>query len=377
MITTVSGMATPGATIQVLSGGAVIGTTTAAQDGSYSVGVTLAPGPNTLSVSQTVNGETSALSGVVYNVTPSAPKITTPAAASAQRSSSITVGGWAVPAAVVVLLDNGAVLGSATADANGIYAIPATLSTGQNKLATTASVGGIVGAPSAVSTVRIDDDPPVFLSPPTSLTAYAPTKNGAAVSWPALSAYDAQDGQVVSTCNPASGSTFALGSTTVSCSASDTLGNEASISFAVNVVLQQPPTLQLPPGKEIIVKSAIATGANVSFDVTATNDQGAPIAATCAPASGSFFPAGTTRVTCTASDSVAQAAASDTFDVTVIPVLYYGGDAGTNADAPTAASAGGGCNAGGAGGTGDCGALIGVGLVVAAANRRRKAKCAD
>jgi hypothetical protein len=371
-VTTVSGTATPGATINVLRGGVIVGTTTAASDGSYSVGVNLVPGPNNLSVSQTVNGQTSALSGVVYNETPSAPSIKYPTSAlTAQRSQSITVTGLAVPASTVLLLDNGTLIGSVTADANGNYSIPATLSSGKNNLTTTASSGGIVGAPSSVDVVRVDFDPPAFLSPPANVVAYAPTDSGTTVSWPAIGAYDAQEGQVASQCDPASGSSFPIGSTTVTCTAADSLGNSAQTTFIAKVVLQAPPTLDLPPGKEIIVKSAIATGANVSFDVTAQSVEGAPLAASCTPASGSFFAAGTTRVTCSASDSVAMSAASAAFDVTVIPVPYYGVTSGTNAPAK-AASGDGGCNAAGSSGTGDLGVLAGVGLALAAASRRRK-----
>jgi hypothetical protein len=371
-VTNVSGVATPGATIDIYRGGELISTTTAASDGTYSAGVDLVAGQNTLSVSQTVNGQTSVLSNVVYNETPSAPFIAYPAGpSSAQKSSSATVSGMTLPGATALLLDNGALLGSAVADSNGAYSIPAMLTTGQNKLTVTASVQGIAGAPSAVDTVRVDSDPPVFLSPPANVSAYAPSDSGTTVSWPAISAYDAQDGQEPSTCSPASGSSFPIGSTTVTCTSADSLGNSASISFVAKVTLQELPTLDLPPGKEITVKSAIATGANVSFDVTATNAEGAPLAATCVPASGSFFAAGTTKVTCSTTDSVAMTAASGSFDVTVIPVPYYGVDAGTNEAAPSASGSDSGCNSSGHG-SGDFGALAGVGLALAAASRRRK-----
>jgi hypothetical protein len=375
-VMTVSGMATPGATIDVLRGGVVIATTTAANDGSYSVGVNLVPGTNDLSVSQTVNGQTSALSNVVYNETPSAPSITSPATpTSAQKTSMLDVSGQAVPGATVLLVDNSALLATAVADANGNYAMRVALSSGKNLITTTASVGGIVSAPSAPASVRVDGDAPLFLSPPANQLAYAPTDSGTTVSWPAIAAYDAQDGQVTAQCDHASGSSFPLGSTKVTCSAADSLGNSASTSFSVQVVLQQLPTLELPPGKEIVVKSAIAAGANVSFDVTAKNAEGKPIAALCSPASGSFFAAGTTRVNCSASDSVAMTAATAAFDVTVIPVPYYGVSA--SGAAPAATGSSGGCNTSGSSGSGDLGAIAGVVLALAVAGRRRKVRCVD
>ena len=62
--------------------------------------------------------------------------------------------------------------------------MPATLSTGKNQLTVTASVGGIVGAPSNIYAVRVDADAPIFPAPPVNLSAYAPTADGAPVSWP-------------------------------------------------------------------------------------------------------------------------------------------------------------------------------------------------
>jgi MYXO-CTERM domain-containing protein len=148
------------------------------------------------------------------------------------------------------------------------------------------------------------------------------------------------------------------------------MGNQGATGFKVNVVLQVLPTLQLPPGKDIVVRSAIATGANVSFDVTAKNAEGAPLAALCAPASGSFFAAGTTKVNCTATDSVAKTAATSSFDVTVIPVPYYGVDGGTAAAAAPVTTSGG-CNMSHSTGTTDWSPLFALGLAIAAGRRRR------
>jgi hypothetical protein len=58
---------------------------------------------------------------------------------------------------------------------------------------------------------------------------------GAAVSWTAPTASDLVDGSVTVVCSPESGSTFALGITTVTCSATDAAGNKASASFTVSV----------------------------------------------------------------------------------------------------------------------------------------------
>ena len=376
MMQQVSGTATPGATINVMRNGVIVGTTTAGPDGSYSVGVALVPGPNDLTVSQKVNGVSGALGGVTYNETPSAPSIGSPSTAtSSQKTTPTDVTGTTVPGATVVLTDNGVVIGSAVAGPDGSYSIPATLSAGQNSLSVTSSVGGIPGAASRPVIVRVDGDAPFFPVAPHDVAAYAPTNDGTAVTWPAIGAYDAQEGRLASKCDRDSGSNFPVGSTRVGCFAVDSLGNIGLTSFNVKVTLQQLPTLDMPKEKDMIVKSAIATGANVSFDVTAKDAEGNPIAALCVPASGSFFKAGTTKVTCTASDPVAETAASSTFDVTVIPVPYYGVAATPKAD--PALSAGGGCNMSQSTGTTDLSPLVALGLAIAAASRRRKQNGVD
>jgi hypothetical protein len=66
------------------------------------------------------------------------------------------------------------------------------------------------------------------------MTVQATSSSGAVVKYTA-SASDPVDGSVAVKCTPASGSTFPLGTTTVSCSAKDKAGNIASASFKVTV----------------------------------------------------------------------------------------------------------------------------------------------
>jgi hypothetical protein len=92
----------------------------------------------------------------------------------------------------------------------------------------------------------LDNTPPV-LSLPGDIIAEASSALGASISYSA-SANDAVDGAVSVDCIPASGSTFAIGATTVNCSASDNAGNNASDSFTVtvNAVSATPLTLSAP-----------------------------------------------------------------------------------------------------------------------------------
>ncbi|MDL1912791.1 HYR domain-containing protein, partial [Chloroflexi bacterium CFX6] len=118
------------------------------------------------------------------------------------------------------------------------------------------------------------------------------------------------------TCSPASGSAFALGATTVNCSASDSSGNIAYGSFNVTVTDTTPPVIS--PHEDMTIETSSGSGTVVVYSPPATTDvvDGAGIAV-CTPASGSFFPVGITTVTCTATDSHGNSAAPVTFLVTV------------------------------------------------------------
>jgi hypothetical protein len=74
------------------------------------------------------------------------------------------------------------------------------------------------------------------------------------------------------------------------------------------------PALTLPP--DITREATDASGAAISYSVSATDDEDGVLAPTCSPVSGTIFPLGTTTVSCSATDS-AGAAVNGTFTVTV------------------------------------------------------------
>jgi len=84
-------------------------------------------------------------------------------------------------------------------------------------------------------TVR-DTTAPTISGVPTDITKTTTSASGAQVSYASPSANDAVDGSVPVNCSPASSSTFALGETTVSCSASDARTNTATKTFKVSVL---------------------------------------------------------------------------------------------------------------------------------------------
>ena len=115
-------------------------------------------------------------------------------------------------------------------------------------------------------------------------------------------------------CNRASGSTFPLGSTTITCSATDSGGVTGSGSATANVVDTTPPTVSVPGS--MTVQPTSPSGAPVSFNATASDLVDGSIAPNCNHSSGETFPLGTTLVTCTAQDSRGNTG-SNSFSVSV------------------------------------------------------------
>ncbi|MDX2044669.1 MAG: HYR domain-containing protein, partial [Acidobacteriota bacterium] len=139
------------------------------------------------------------------------------------------------------------------------------------------------------------------------------------------------------TCTPASGTTFPLGTTTVTCS---NTGGTPSCTFLVSVADNSPPTVACPAN--ITVNGSSPTVVNYTVP-TAADNCGASVA--CVPNTGSSFPVGTTTVTCTATDG-SQNMSSCNFTVSVVactitcPADQVAWTAGTSAvvsyPAPTA-----------------------------------------
>ena len=116
-----------------------------------------------------------------------------------------------------------------------------------------------------------------------------------------VTATDDCDPEPVVMCDPPSGSTFKAGTTTVTCTATDASGNESTSTFDVTVEADDvAPEIQCP--EDILVTCVETDSAMVDFEVAAVDGcDEAPVVVT-EPASGSYFPVGTTTVTATATD---------------------------------------------------------------------------
>jgi hypothetical protein len=96
------------------------------------------------------------------------------------------------------------------------------------------------------------------------------------------------------------GTPTVLGVSTFTANVSDGRGVTATQQFSITVADTTPPVLTLPPG--VSADAAGSAGTAVSYDTSALDSVGGPEAVTCAPASGSVFPVGSTTVNCSASD---------------------------------------------------------------------------
>ena len=163
--------------------------------------------------------------------------------------------------------------------------------------------------------ITVEDTTAPTLDLPEDMTREATGPAGAAVSFSAT-ASDLVDGDDVEVaCGPSSGDSFALGTTTVNCTATDAHDNSASGSFKITVEDTTAPTLDLP--EDMTREATGPAGAAVSFSATASDlVDGDDVEAACGPSSGDSFALGTTTVNCTATDAHDNSA-SGSFKITV------------------------------------------------------------
>jgi hypothetical protein len=95
--------------------------------------------------------------------------------------------------------------------------------------------GAWEAAAAQIFAVQVDGTGPVFASVPASFTAQAPSPAGVVVTYTAPTATDAVSGPALVVCSPPSGSLFPAGSSQVTCTATDALGNTTTSHFTVFV----------------------------------------------------------------------------------------------------------------------------------------------
>jgi hypothetical protein len=187
--------------------------------------------------------------------------------------------------------------------------------------------------------VTVRDTTAPSLSLPAGASAEATSAAGAAVTY-AASATDAADATVPVVCDHASGGTFPLGATLVTCTATDDSGNAAGGTFTVHVGDTTEPAVNVP-AVPVTVEATGVTGAPATYTVSAYDSVDGALTPSCTPASGGTFPVGTTPVACTATDAAGNTG-HGAFDVTVVdttpPALTLPGDLGAEATSPAGAA---------------------------------------
>lgn len=195
--------------------------------------------------------------------------------------------------------------------------------------------------------VTVQDTTAPALGLPSDMIEEATSAGGDVVTFVAT-ADDIVDGAVAVVCTPASGSLFALGVTTVNCSATDAASNTATGSFNIKVQDTTPPALTLPVNQ--VVEATSAAGATVNFAASALDIVDGNVGVTCVPASGSVFPlapaptqAKVTAVNCSATDgagNTGHGSFSVTVQDTTAPLIDQPDDIGPiDATGPTGAIA--------------------------------------
>lgn len=184
---------------------------------------------------------------------------------------------------------------------------------------------GNVATPVAFQVTVYDTTPPVIDSGSVSadIVKEATSPAGAVATFALPSATDLVDlRDVAVACVPASGSTFALGESTVRCDAVDRRGNSTAgrtpattATFKVTVADTTPPALSGMPPDATIEATSAAGAAFTYVPPTASDLVDGAVTVSCSPLSGTFA-LGTTPVACTAADTRGNTA-SGGFNVTV------------------------------------------------------------
>jgi outer membrane protein assembly factor BamB len=186
-----------------------------------------------------------------------------------------------------------------------------TISTGSSPAQAPAIANGLVyvstfdfthgGRISAYALNATDTQPP-DLSLPGDLTVIAPDSSGAIVTY-TVTAEDAIDPNPSLSCTPPSGSTFPIGTTKVTCTATDASGNQSTGSFNVTVIAPWDITLTLAAKDKVNTRTGAVT---IAGTVKCNRDGGVSIFGTVqqlianrATLTGNFF----AFVNCTAPSS--------------------------------------------------------------------------
>ena len=154
-----------------------------------------------------------------------------------------------------------------------------------------------------------DSTPPVFTSISGNLTIEATSAAGAVVNYATPTATDALAPPIFKY-SQASGTTFAIGTTTVKVTAVDIVGNTTTKFFTVTVRDTTPPVI-VSVSPNLTVEATSSSGATVNYAAAVATDAVGPVTISYSKSSGSKFAIGTTTVTVTAKDAYGNTSTRD------------------------------------------------------------------
>ena len=193
---------------------------------------------------------------------------------------------------------------------------------------TATDANGVESEPQSF-TITVQDTTAPVLTVPDDQTVEATSADGAVVTFDPPSATDFFTPVTIecTTSDPGgaidSGDTFPLGTTTITCTATDANGVESEPqSFTITVQDTTAPVLTVPDDQT--VEATSADGAVVTFDPPSATDFFTPVTIECTTSdpggaidSGDTFPLGTTTITCTATDANGVESEPQSFTITV------------------------------------------------------------
>ena len=151
--------------------------------------------------------------------------------------------------------------------------------------------------------VTADCDGDLQLLPPNDITVNATGPSGAMVTYQSPRVIDEDATPPAPTCDHASGSTFSIGTTVVTCQVTDSDDFTSTVTASFQVTVNDTDLALVGVPADITAAPSGPSGAVVTYTppTAIDEDEPAPVVA-CDPVSGSTFPVGVTTVTCRASD---------------------------------------------------------------------------
>ncbi len=246
----------------------------------------------TITATDSQGNSTSSSSTVITGIDTTAPTVTCP---------DPIVAGATGPGGAVVTFINPSALDNCDGNPT-VVASPASGSTfpvGVNTVTVTAYDASL-NTNTCTFMVTVTDTNAPSITCPVDIIAEATSGAGRVVTFDPT-AGDAESGILSVTCTPASGSTFAVGLTTVTCVARDYASNSNSCAFNITIVDTTAPVIDCPTNQ--VVQCTGTNGVVATWTALATDLVDGSVITTSSPASGSTLTAGTNVVTVTAVDA--------------------------------------------------------------------------